>query len=63
MTIDQIKEDIHKAIENIHEHELPPLLNHIRSIAAKYPTKEELHQFIAKVFKEDDELLRTLADS
>jgi hypothetical protein len=61
MSLEQIKIEIHKAIDNVPDHELPQLLDHINSVLEKYPTKEEFYKNVNRIFKEDDGLLRRLA--
>jgi hypothetical protein len=61
MTTVQLKSEIHKAIDNVPENILPEILNYINSIQ-RQSTNKDLDKFIDKVFKEDDELLRRLAE-
>jgi hypothetical protein len=61
MTTIQLKSEIHKAIDNVPESVLPEILEYINSIQNQSPDKLKLNKFIDKVFKEDDELLRRLA--
>jgi hypothetical protein len=61
MTILELRAEIHKAIDNVPEKLLPEILDHINNIQPPSPDKEKLNQFIEKVFKEDDGLLRRLA--
>jgi hypothetical protein len=61
MTTVQLKSEIHKAIDNVPENILPEILNYINSIQHQ-STNKDLDKFIDKVFKEDDELLRRLAE-
>jgi hypothetical protein len=60
MTTLELKTKIHKAIDNVPENALPELFTYINSIQHQPPSKEQLKAFVAKVFKEDDELLRKL---
>jgi len=62
MTTVQLKAKIKKEIDNVPENVLPELLEHIKSIQHKYPDISGLDEFINKVFKEDDGLLRRLAE-
>jgi hypothetical protein len=41
---------------------LTELFEHIKSIQHKSPDREELYKFIDKVFQEDHEVLRRLAE-
>jgi len=59
MTTLELKTKIHKAIDNVPENALPEVLNYLNSF--QHPDNEQLKDFVAKVFKEDDELLRRLA--
>lgn len=62
MTTVQIKSEIHKAIDNVPENALPELLKYITAIQYQSPDTSGLDEFIDKVFKEDDGLLRRLAE-
>ena len=62
MTTVQLKSEIHKAIDNVPENVLPEILNYINSVQHRSTDKKDLDKFIDKVFKEDDELLRRLAE-
>jgi len=62
MTTIQLKEEIHKAVDKMPEKVLTELFEHIKSMQHKYPDREELYKFIDKVFQEDDEVLRRLAE-
>ena len=61
MTALELRSEIHKAIDNVPENVLPEILGYIQSIQQPLVDKEKLNQFIEKVFKEDDGLLRRLA--
>jgi hypothetical protein len=61
MTNLELRSEIHKAIDNVPENVLPEILGYIKSIQQSPIDKEQLNQFIEKVFKEDDGLLRRLA--
>lgn len=61
MTTLELRTEIHKAIDKVPENVLPEILDYIHSIQQPSTDKEELNQFIEKVFKEDDGLLRRLA--
>jgi len=62
MTTVQLKSEIQKAIDNVPDNVLPDILNYINSIQNQSTDKEGLKNFIDRVFKEDDELLRRLAE-
>jgi hypothetical protein len=62
MTTVQLKSEIQKAIDNVPENVLPEILEYINSRQNQAPDRAELYEFIDKVFKEDDELLRRLAE-
>jgi hypothetical protein len=61
MTTIQLKSEIHKAIDNVPESVLPEILDYINSIQNQSPDKEKLYKIIDKIFKEDEGLLRRLA--
>jgi hypothetical protein len=61
MTTIQLKSEIHKAIDNVPESVLPEILDYINSIQQQSPDKEKLYKIIDKIFKEDEGLLRRLA--
>ena len=61
MTTLELRSQIHKAVDNVPENVLPDLFDYINAIQKISPEKEELKKFIDKVFGEDDNLLRRLA--
>ena len=61
MTTLELRSEIHKAIDNVPENVLPEILGYINAIQQPSADRENLKKFIDKVFKEDDELLRKLA--
>lgn len=61
MTTLELKTEIHKAIDKVPENVLPEILGYITAIQQSSPDKEKLKNFIDKVFEEDGELLRKLA--
>jgi hypothetical protein len=61
MTTLELRSEIHKAIDKAPENVLPEILDYISSIQQSSADKEKLNQFLEKVFKEDDSLLRRLA--
>ncbi len=61
MTAIELKSEIHKAIDNVPENVLPEILEYLNSKQHQSPDREKLYEFIDKVFKEDDGLLRRLA--
>lgn len=62
MTTIQLKSEIHKAIDEVPENVLPAILNYINSIQHQSPDQIKLNQFVDKIFQEDNELLRWLAE-
>ena len=62
MTTVQLKSEIQNAIDNVPENVLPEILDYINSIQHQPSNKPDLDKFIDKVFKEDDNLLRRLAE-
>jgi len=62
MTAVQLKSAIQRALENVPESVLPEILDYINAIQHQAPDKIKLKQFIDQVFKEDDKLLRRLAE-
>ncbi|MEO8885066.1 MAG: hypothetical protein ABI367_03325 [Mucilaginibacter sp.] len=61
MTALELRTEIYKAIENAPESVLPEILDYLHNLEKPTFDKEKLDQFIDKVFKEDDNLLRRLA--
>ncbi len=61
MTVLELRTEIHKAVDNAPESELQKILVYINSVEKPDLDKEKFNQFIDKVFKEDHELLRRLA--
>ena len=62
MTTLELRTELHKAIDKVPENALSEILDYIHSFEAKSAfDKEKLDQFIDRVFKEDDNLLRRLA--
>jgi hypothetical protein len=61
MTAIELKSEIHKAIDNVPENVLPEILEYLNSKQHQSPDRAKLYEFIDKVFKEDDGLLRRLA--
>jgi len=61
MTTLELKSEIHKAVENVPENALPEIFDYINSFNKSSADKEPLDKFIDRVFKEDDNLLRRLA--
>lgn len=61
MTAIELKSEIHKAIDNVPENVLPEILEYLNSKQYQSPDRAKLYEFIDKVFKEDDGLLRRLA--
>lgn len=61
MTSLELRSEINKKIDNLPENKLPEVLNFLNTILQLSDDKEKLMQFIDKVFKEDDGLLRRLA--
>jgi len=62
MTILEMRLAIHKAIDNVPENSLPEILDYINSVQNTDVDKKRLDDFIDRVFKEDDNLLRRLAE-
>jgi hypothetical protein len=61
MTTLELKTQIQKELDKVPEKVLPEILGYIHSRQQPLTDKEKLNQFIEKVFKEDDGLLRRLA--
>jgi hypothetical protein len=62
MTTALLKSEISKAIDNVPENLLPEILQYLISLQNQSSDKTKLHKLINKIFKEDDEVLRRLAD-
>nr|WP_294793333.1 hypothetical protein [uncultured Mucilaginibacter sp.] len=62
MTVLELRAEIHKAIDNVPETLLPQILEHLNAIQQPSANKDDIAKFIDKVFKEDDNLLRRLAE-
>ncbi len=62
MTKEELKSEIFKAIDNVPEDALPQILEYINSLQHQSFDKTKLNKFTDKVFEEDDEILRRLAD-
>jgi len=60
MTNLELRSEIHKAVDNVPENVLPEILDYLNNIQQS-SSQEKLKKFIDKVFEEDDELLRKLA--
>jgi hypothetical protein len=61
MTTLELKTAIHKAVDNVPTNALPELLNYISSIEQP-AVKKDIKKIIDKIFEEDAELLRRLAE-
>ncbi|NNU34586.1 hypothetical protein HK413_11750 [Mucilaginibacter sp. S1162] len=61
MTTLELKTKIHQAVDNASAETLQEILDLINSKSESTDGKDELDQFIDRVFKEDDNLLRRLA--
>lgn len=61
MTALELRTEIHKVIDNVPETLLPEILQHINAMQQSSSENDDLTKFIDKVFKEDDGLLRRLA--
>jgi len=61
MTTIQLKTEIHKIIDELPENTLPYIFDYLKA-AQQSPDQIKLNKFIEKVFNEDAELLRRLAD-
>jgi hypothetical protein len=61
MTTIELKTAIHKAVDNLPINALPELLDYISSIEQP-PVKKDIKKIIDKIFEEDAELLRRLAE-
>ena len=59
MTVIEWKTEISKVIEKVPESALPEILNYINN--RQTPSEQDLKKFIDKVFEEEDNLLRKLA--
>ncbi len=62
MTALELRTEIHKAIDSIPENVLPEILDYLNTIQKSDFDKQQLDNFIDRVFKEDDNLLRRLAE-
>jgi hypothetical protein len=62
MTTIQLKEEIHKAVDKMPEKVLTELFEHIKSIQHKSPEHDKIDQIIDKIFEQEDNLLRRLAE-
>ena len=62
MSPEQLRIEIHEAIDKLPENVLSEILECINSRQHQPPNRAKLYKFIDKVFKEDDELLRRLAE-
>jgi hypothetical protein len=62
MTTALLKSEISKAIDNVPENLLPEILQYLISLQNQSSDKTKLDKLINKIFKEDDEVLRRLAD-
>gem|GEM_PF-751135 len=62
MTVLELRAEIHKAIDNAPEILLPQILENIIAIQQPSANREDITKFIDKIFKEDDNLLRRLAE-
>jgi hypothetical protein len=62
MTTLELRTEIHKAIENLPEKALPEILSYLDSVLQPTPANADLKKFIDKIFKEDAELLKKLAE-
>jgi hypothetical protein len=61
MTTIQLKTEIHKAIDEMPDNILPYVFDYLKAVKHQSPDQIKLNKFIEKVFTEDDELLRRLA--
>lgn len=61
MTILELKTEIHRAVDTAPVNALPDILKFINSTQKSPSNAEDLESFIERVFKEDDNLLRRLA--
>lgn len=61
MTTVQLKTEIHKVIDQIPENVLPYVFEYLKAVQHQSPDQVKLNNFIEKIFTEDDELLRRLA--
>jgi hypothetical protein len=62
MTTLELKTEIHKAIDNVPDNALQDVLNYLNTVQHPSPDKKKLYEFIDKVFEEDAEVLRRLAE-
>ncbi len=62
MTALELRTEIHKEIDKVPENVLPEILDYIQAVQKPDFDKKQLDDFIDKVFKEDDNLLRRLAE-
>jgi hypothetical protein len=62
MTTIQLKTEIHKVIDEMPEDVLPYVFDYLKTVQHQSPDQVKLNKFIEKVFTEDDELLRRLAE-
>lgn len=60
MTILELRIAIHNAVDKMPEDVLPEILDYINNIQ-QVPSNKNVEKFIDKVFEEDDNLLRRLA--
>ncbi len=62
MTTLELKTAIHQAVEKVPEGALPEVLNYINSVQHTSPVKKDIRKIIDKIFEEDANLLRRLAE-
>ena len=61
MTTLELKAAIHNAVDNVPENALPDVLNYLNEVQHQSPDRKKLYAFIDRVFEEDAEVLRRLA--
>lgn len=62
MTVLEMRAEIHKAIDELPEAILPELLLYVKQLQKSAAEKDDINRFIEKVFEEDHNLLKRLAD-
>ena len=61
MTTLELRSKIHKAIDSLPEDKLPNIFDYLNAIEAPSIDNEKINDFIDRVFKEDHEVLKRLA--
>ena len=62
MTTLELKTAIHQAVDKVPENALPDVLNYIKAVQENPPAKKDIRKIIDKIFEEDANLLRRLAE-